>query len=122
MAQHLGGDGFDITANDIGSLIDTYSDPLTDQNLDWITKSTIEDEKVDENESEDKGMSLSGLPPFLQHMKEANNIACPRNRKWTGTSSLVMLVLSPTNYSSTPTRYSSTSFDHYVSQAGEEDY
>ena len=59
LAQFLGGDGFDdITADEVGFLIDAHSDPLTDQHSEELTKSSSEDEEVNKNEPEDVSGSL----------------------------------------------------------------
>ena len=57
-SQHLGEDGFDdITTDEVGSLIDAAnSDPLTDKDLEEMTKSASKDKEVDENKPEDEGI------------------------------------------------------------------
>ncbi|XP_060768610.1 tigger transposable element-derived protein 1-like [Neoarius graeffei] len=75
LAQHLGGEGFDdITEEEVGTLIDAHGDPLTDQDLEELTKSASEDEDGDKDEPEDEGLSLDRLSQILRHVREVKDM------------------------------------------------
>ena len=78
LARQLGGEGFeDCTEEDLDTLIDTHGDPLTDQDLEELTKSASEDEgdADEDDEPEDEGLSLDRLSRLLQLFREAKELS-----------------------------------------------
>ncbi|XP_064106772.1 tigger transposable element-derived protein 1-like [Macrobrachium nipponense] len=79
LAKILGGEGFDdITKDEVGTLIDTHSEPVTDKDLEEMTDSVIDDDEdsaASGNEGdEDGGLTLDFLNNYIRLFKEAKEI------------------------------------------------
>ncbi|XP_068216342.1 tigger transposable element-derived protein 1-like [Palaemon carinicauda] len=80
LAAIIGGDGFgDMTTEDVDELLDCHSQPLTDADLEDLTKSASEEESEGTQEEtqenvEETGLTLERLAKFCNHMKEAKEM------------------------------------------------
>lgn len=77
LAKQLGGDRFnDMTPDDINALIDTQSQPLTDEDLAEMTKLTSEDEGEEDEEDasvdidEEDGLTFDRLATMVRMANE----------------------------------------------------
>uniref|UniRef100_A0A3Q3KF68 DDE-1 domain-containing protein n=1 Tax=Monopterus albus TaxID=43700 RepID=A0A3Q3KF68_MONAL len=79
LAKLLGGEGFnDMTSDDVNDLIETHSDPLTDEDLTELTKSASEDEDDEHDDPEEEheaGLTLERLSSIVRTVKEAQSMA-----------------------------------------------
>ena len=74
MARQVGGEGFsDLNEKDVDDLIEEHADPLTDQDLEELTKSASEEEEQQEDDDavniEPEGLSLRRLGNFFRSLK-----------------------------------------------------
>ncbi|XP_064081037.1 tigger transposable element-derived protein 1-like [Macrobrachium nipponense] len=84
LAKILGGEGFDdITKDEVGSLIDTHTELLTDQDLEEIIDSDIDDNEDSTgsgNEGdEDGGLTLDFLNNYIRLFEEAKETILERD-------------------------------------------
>jgi hypothetical protein len=81
LAKILGGDGFDdMTPDDVNDLIDAHSQPLTDEDLEEMTKSASEEEEEEQGkrgveEEEGVGLTLDRLATMMRTAKELEQMA-----------------------------------------------
>ena len=75
LAAFLGGEGFnDMTLEDVNELIDCQSQPLTDEDLEEMTKSVSDEEEEQQHQAHDEveelGLTLEHLAPMYNMAKE----------------------------------------------------
>uniref|UniRef100_UPI00358EA5CD tigger transposable element-derived protein 1-like n=1 Tax=Myxine glutinosa TaxID=7769 RepID=UPI00358EA5CD len=85
LAKLLGGDGFnDMTPDDVEELLETHSDPLTDEDLAEMTRSASEEEEAEEEGSgdeEEEGLSLECLATLKKRQRQQLPITMFLTRK-----------------------------------------
>ena len=84
LAQLIGGDGFDdVTHEEFNELIDTHSQPLTDEDLAELMKFAEEETEDQEDTSqEEEDLTLERLAELIQTAKELQEKANQGTLTW----------------------------------------
>ena len=70
LARLVSTEGFsDMTAEDVNTLIDAHENPLTDEDLEEMTRSASEEE-VEAGSEEDEDIEERGRPNIAQHARD----------------------------------------------------